>query len=314
MKIFLAGHRGMVGRAIHRQLAQVPEVEVLTAPRDALDLRDQSAVANFMQHNRPDQVILAAAKVGGIAANAASPATFAYDNLMIATNVIHQAYCHGVERLLFLGSSCIYPKHAPQPIKETDLLTGALEPTNAPYAVAKIAGLTLCESYNRQYGTDYRCIMPSNLYGPFDNFDPTTAHVLPALVRRFCAAVASGKPEVVIWGSGQARREFLHVDDLASAALTVLKVPQADFHRATMGETPHLNVGTGADISIQELAQRIAQATGFQGRIVCDPSKPDGTPQKLLDVSGMARLGWQPHISLENGLRTTVAWFRQHLA
>ncbi len=317
-KLFLAGHGGMVGSAIlrHLEARQNPDedLEIVTRTRDALDLTSQNAVRDFMQSERPDTVVVAAAKVGGIFANNSFPAEFIYENLMIEANVIHEAFAAGVERLLFLGSSCIYPKLAAQPITEDAILTGRLEPTNEPYAIAKIAGIKLCESYNRQYGVDYRSLMPTNLYGPGDHFHPDNSHVLPAFIRRFHEAVEQGRDEVVIWGSGTPRREFLHVDDLAAASLFVLELPKETYDAVTDPMLGHLNVGTGSDVSIRELAQLVADLTGFRGRIVTDPSKPDGTPRKLLDVQRLAGLGWRAQIALEDGLRDTYEWFVAHSA
>ena len=290
-KIYLAGHLGMVGGAILRQLQVRGETNIVTHTHAELDLTDQTAVREFMQAERPDVVILAAAKVGGIMANNSYPADFIYENLMIEANVIHQAFAAGVTRLLQLGSSCIYPRAVPQPMREDALLTGVLEPTNEPYAIAKIAGIKLCESYNRQHGTDYRSVMPTNLYGPGDNFHPENSHVLPALIRRFHEAAQSGAEEVTIWGSGTPRREFLHVDDMAVASLFVLDLPKAAYEANTQPMLSHINVGSGTDISILELAGKVAAVTGFKGRIVTDPSKPDGTPRKLMDVSRLAQMG-----------------------
>ena len=311
-KIYLAGHRGMVGGAILRQLQAQGEANIVTCSHAELDLTNQSAVRAFMQAERPDVVILAAAKVGGIHANNAYPADFIYENLMIEANVIHQAFAAGVTQLLQLGSSCIYPRDVPQPMAEAALLTGVLEPTNEPYAIAKIAGIKLCESYNRQHGVDYRSVMPTNLYGPGDNFHPENSHVLPALIRRFHEAARAGQDEVVIWGSGAPRREFLHVDDMAAASLFVLGLPKADYSANTQAMLSHINVGCGSDISILELAQMVAQVTGFQGRIATDPSKPDGTPRKLMDVSRLAQMGWRASISLQDGLAETYRWFLTH--
>jgi nucleoside-diphosphate-sugar epimerase len=267
-------------------------------------------VRAFFRDARPDLVILAAARVGGIHANATYPADFIYENLMIECNVIHEAHAAGVARLLQLGSSCIYPRAAPQPMTENALLTGPLEPTNEPYAIAKIAGIKLCESYNRQHGTDYRSVMPTNLYGPGDNFHPENSHVLPALIRRFHQAVRDGHDEVVIWGSGTPRREFLHVDDMAEASLFVLDLDKATYDANTAPMLSHINVGTGTDVSILELARMIAEITGFEGRIQTDPDKPDGTPRKLMDVSRLAGMGWRARIGLREGLEATYAWFR----
>lgn len=308
-RIYIAGHRGMVGGAILRQLADRDDTDLITRTHAELDLTDQNAVRAFMAETRPDVVILAAARVGGIHANNTYPADFIYENLMIECNVIHQAFATGVRRLLQLGSSCIYPRAAPQPMAEDALLTGVLEPTNEPYAIAKIAGIKLCESYNRQHDTDYRSVMPTNLYGPGDNFHPENSHVMPALIRRFHEAVQTGQDEVVIWGSGAPRREFLHVDDMAAASLFVLDLPQAEYAANTEPMLSHINVGTGTDISILELAEMIARVTGFKGRIATDPSKPDGTMRKLMDVSRLARMGWQSQIDLERGLEETYRWY-----
>ena len=308
-KIYLAGHRGMVGGAILRQLEARSETNILTRTHADLDLTDQAAVRAFMQTERPDVVILAAAKVGGILANNSYPADFIYENLMIEANVIHQAFDAGVTRLLQLGSSCIYPRTVPQPMREDALLTGVLEPTNEPYAIAKIAGIKLCESYNRQHGTDYRSVMPTNLYGPGDNFHPENSHVLPALIRRFHEAAQSGAEEVMIWGTGTPRREFLHVDDMAAASLFVLDLPKAVYEANTQPMLSHINVGSGTDISILELAQKVAAVTGYKGRIVTDPNKPDGTLRKLMDVSRLTQMGWSAQIGLDQGLDDTYQWF-----
>ena len=313
MKVFVAGHNGMVGGAILRQLHARQRagaaLETLTRSRADLDLTDQAAVRAFMEQTRPDAVILAAAKVGGILANNTYPADFLYENLMIEANVIHQAFAAGVRRLLFLGSSCIYPRDAAQPMAESALLTGVLEPTNEPYAIAKIAGIKLCESYNRQHGTDYRSVMPTNLYGPGDNFHPENSHVLPALIRRFHEAAREGRDEVVIWGTGTPRREFLHVDDMAAASLFVMDLPPDVYAAETQPMLSHVNVGSGSDISIRDLAGMVADVTGFKGTIRCDTSKPDGTPRKLMDVSRLARLGWRPQIDLRHGLEQTYRWY-----
>ncbi|PFG62064.1 GDPmannose 4,6-dehydratase/GDP-L-fucose synthase [Thioclava sp. ES.031] len=312
-KIYIAGHRGMVGGAILRQLetckTKGETLELITRTHSELDLTDQAAVRDFMQTERPDVVILAAAKVGGIHANNTYPAEFIYENLMIEANVIHQAFAAGVTKLLQLGSSCIYPKAAPQPMAEDALLTGPLEPTNEPYAIAKIAGIKLCESYNRQHGVDYRSVMPTNLYGPGDNFHPQNSHVLPALIRRFHEAACDGLEEVTIWGTGTPRREFLHVDDMAEASLFVLDLPKAEYDTNTDPMLSHINVGSGSDISILKLAQMVAKVTGFEGRITTDPSKPDGTMRKLMDVSRLKAMGWQARIDLEDGIAETYRWF-----
>lgn len=304
-RIYVAGHRGMVGSALVRALSAAGCKDLLTPARGELDLTDQAAVNAFFARERPEVVYLAAAKVGGILANNDRPAEFIRDNLAIETNVIHAAWAHGVRRLLFLGSSCIYPRECPQPMREEHLLTGPLEPTNAPYAVAKIAGITLCEAYNRQYGTDYVAVMPTNLYGPGDNYDLQSSHVLPAMVRKFAEAAERGEEAVTLWGTGAPKREFLHVDDLADACRFVM-----DRVHAEKGVMPLLNVGWGRDLSIRELADRVAKETGFTGRIVWDDSKPDGTPRKLLDTSRLTALGWTPKIPLNEGLRRTVAEFR----
>jgi GDPmannose 4,6-dehydratase/GDP-L-fucose synthase len=313
MKVYVAGHRGMVGSAILRQLnarrVNGEQIELITRTHGELDLTDQQSVRDFMQIEKPDAVILAAAKVGGIHANNTYPADFIYENLMIQANVIHQAFAAGVHKLLFLGSSCIYPKHAPQPMSEDALLTGVLEATNEPYAIAKIAGIKLCESYNRQHATDYRSVMPTNLYGPGDNFHPENSHVLPALIRRFHEAKEQGLEEVVIWGTGKPRREFLHVDDMAAASLFVLNLDPGDYQASTQPMLSHINVGSGTDISILELAQLVAIVTGYEGVISTDPSKPDGTMRKLMDVSRLAQMGWQAQIPLEQGIRDTYQWY-----
>ena len=311
MTTYVAGHRGMVGGAILRRLEARGET-VITRTHAELDLTDQAAVRDFFEAERPDQVILAAAKVGGIHANNTYPADFINDNLMIECNVIHQAFRAGVRRLLQLGSSCIYPREAPQPMAEDTLLTGTLEPTNEPYAIAKIAGIKLCESYNRQHGTDYRSVMPTNLYGPGDNFHPENAHVLPALIRRFHAAAQAGDEAVTIWGSGTPRREFLHVDDMAAAALFVLDLDRETYDASTAPMLSHINVGRGTDVTILELARMVARVTGFAGRIATDPSRPDGAPRKLMDVGRLASMGWRATIGLEEGIAETYQWFLDH--
>lgn len=312
-KIYVAGHRGMVGGAILRKLeARVhagEKIEIVTRISSQLDLTDQTAVREFMQAERPDVVILAAAKVGGIHANNTYPADFIYENLMIECNVIHQAFAAGVQRLLQLGSSCIYPKGIPQPMREDALLTGTLEPTNEPYAIAKIAGIKLCESYNRQHGTDYRSVMPTNLYGPGDNFHPENSHVLPALIRRFHEAVQDGSDEVVMWGTGKPMREFLHVDDMAEASLFVLDLDKTSYSANTQPMLSHINVGSGTDVSIGDLGRMVARVTGFEGRITNDTSKPDGTMRKLMDVGRLANMGWTARIGLEDGIAETYQWF-----
>ena len=313
MKIYVAGHRGMVGSAILRRLearkAAGAPLELLTRTHAELDLTEQAAVRAFMQAEKPDVVILAAARVGGIHANNTYPARFIYENLMIECNVIHQAFEAGVQRLLQLGSSCIYPRAAPQPMREDALLTGVLEPTNEPYAIAKIAGIKLCESYNREHGVDYRSVMPTNLYGPGDNFHPENSHVLPALIRRFHEAVETGADRVTIWGTGTPRREFLHVDDMAAASLFVLDLPQEVYAANTQPMLSHINVGAGEDIAILDLARLVAEVTGFSGQITTNPSKPDGTPRKLMDVSRLASMGWQAGISLREGIEDAYRWY-----
>lgn len=307
-RVFVAGHRGMVGSAIVRRL-QALGYNILTRGREDLDLIDQAAVNAFFAEQRIDQVYMASAKVGGIHANNTYPAEFIYQNLMVQANIIHAAHCNDVQKLLFLGSSCIYPKFAAQPMKEEALVTGVLEPTNEPYAVAKIAGIKLCESYNRQYGRDYRSVMPTNLYGPNDNFHPENSHVVPALLKRFHEATRRGDDEVVIWGSGKPQREFLHVDDMAAASVHVMELDDAAYQAHTQPMLSHINVGTGVDCSIRELAETIARVTEYQGRLIFDSSKPDGTPRKLMDVSRLKALGWQASISLEDGLRNAYRWF-----
>ena len=312
--VFVAGHRGMVGSAIVRRLQALGYRNILTAGRDVVDLVDQQAVQRFFDERAIDQVYLAAARVGGIHANNTYPAEFIYQNLMIEANLVHAAHAHGVQRLLFLGSSCIYPKLAEQPMREEALLTGLLEPTNEPYAIAKIAGIKLCESYNRQYGRDFRSVMPTNLYGPGDNYHPENSHVIPALLLRFHEAVQRGDSEVVIWGSGTPRREFLHVDDMAAASVHVMELDEAVLRDHTRPMLSHINVGTGEDCTIRELAETVARVTGFAGRLVFDVDKPDGAPRKLLDVSRLAALGWRPQIGLEEGLRDAYAWYVENRA
>ncbi|MEM9581763.1 MAG: GDP-L-fucose synthase [Pseudomonadota bacterium] len=312
MRVFVAGHRGMVGGAIARKLSERADVDLITRTRAELDLTDQAAVFAFMRDEAPDAVILAAAKVGGIIANDTYPADFIYENLTLQNNIIHGAHLAGVARLLFLGSSCIYPREAEQPMREDALLTGVLEPTNEPYAVAKIAGIKMCESYNRQYGRDYRSVMPTNLYGPGDNFHPENSHVIPALIRRFHEAVQSGASEVVLWGSGTPRREFLHVDDMADASLHVFDMEQDAYAALVPERLSHVNVGTGEDLPIRALAEIIAEVTGFDGEITQDTSKPDGTMRKLMDVNKLNGLGWQAKIGLREGLAQTYQWFLEN--
>ena len=305
-KIYVAGHRGMVGSAIVRNLQSQGYTNIVTRTHAEMDLTDQAAVQAFFEQEKPDQVYLAAAKVGGIHANNTYPAEFIYDNLMVQNNVIHQAFLNGVKKLLFLGSSCIYPKLALQPMSEDALLTGKLEPTNEPYAVAKIAGIKMCESYNRQYGqshgVDYRSVMPTNLYGPGDNYHPENSHVIPALIRRFHEAKVSNDPEVVIWGTGTPRREFLYVDDMASASVFVMGLDKAIYDSQTEPMQSHINVGFGSDVTINELAHAVAKAISYQGKISLDPSKPDGSPRKWMNSSRLNTLGWKARMDLRNGL------------
>ncbi|MBC8023911.1 MAG: GDP-L-fucose synthase [Burkholderiales bacterium] len=302
MRVYVAGHRGMVGSAIVRALKARGHTDIVTRTHAELDLADQAAVRDFFAREKPDHVVLAAAKVGGIHANNTYPAEFIYENLMMEANAVHEAWRAGVKRLLFLGSSCIYPVRAQQPMREDALLTGTLEPTNEPYAIAKIAGIKLCESYNRQYGVDYRSVMPTNLYGPGDNYHPENSHVIPALIRRFHEAKESGAPRVVIWGTGTPRREFLFVDDMAEASVHVMQLDGATYQANTKPMLSHINVGTGEDITIAELAKLVAKGVGYEGRIEQDPSKPDGSPRKLMDVSRVKALGWKPRVGLEEGL------------
>ena len=306
-KIYVAGHRGMVGSAIVRNLQAQGYNNIVTRTHAELDLTNQAAVQAFFEKEKPNKVYLAAAKVGGIHANNTFPAEFIYDNLMVQNNVIHQAFLSGVQKLLFLGSSCIYPKLAPQPMSEDALLTGKLEPTNEPYAIAKIAGIKMCESYNRQYGQshgiDYRCVMPTNLYGPGDNYHPENSHVIPALIRRFHEAKVNNAPEVVIWGTGTPRREFLYVDDMAAASVFVMHLDKQTYDTQTEPMQSHLNVGFGSDVTIAQLANAVGAAVGYQGKISFDSSKPDGAPRKWMDSARLNNLGWSPKMELALGLR-----------
>jgi GDP-L-fucose synthase len=308
-RIYIAGHNGMVGSAICRQLKAKSGVDIVVRERSELNLLNQRAVKSFFENESIDQVYLAAAKVGGILANNTYPADFIYENLMIESNVIHSSYLSGVSRLLFLGSSCIYPKYAEQPMREDALLTGILEATNEPYAIAKIAGIKLCESYSRQYGVDYRSVMPTNLYGENDNFHPENSHVIPAMMRRFHEATLSNKDEVVVWGTGKAMREFLHVDDMAEASIFVMDLDKTTYAANTQAMLSHINVGTGIDCTIAELAETLAEVVGFKGRIFFDTKKPDGTPRKLMNVSRLKAVGWQAKTELKEGLAATYQWF-----
>jgi len=313
-KVFVAGHRGMVGSAISRQLTLGSEVEIITASRTELDLRDQAQVFEFLADQKVDQVYLAAAKVGGIVANNTYPADFIYENLTIQNNLIHGAHLADIQQLLFLGSSCIYPKFAEQPMREDSLLTGILEPTNEPYAVAKIAGIKMCESYARQYGRDYRSIMPTNLYGPRDNFHPDNSHVIPAMLRRFHEAKLSGSSEVVVWGTGSPMREFLYVDDMAAASVHLMNLDFSSYANITEPQLSHVNAGTGVDCTIRELAETVQKVVGFEGALKFDTNKPDGTPRKLMDSSKLLSTGWTPKYSLDEGLRLAYSWYSESLS
>jgi GDP-L-fucose synthase len=311
-KIYVAGHRGMVGSAIVRQLAAKGFNNIVTRTHAELDLCNQQAVCDFMHTERPSYVVLAAAKVGGIHANNTYPAEFIYENIMIQTNVIHHAYQAGCNNLLFLGSSCIYPKAVAQPMAENSLLTGVLEPTNEPYAIAKIAGIKLCESYNRQYGTNYRSVMPTNLYGENDNFHPENSHVIPAMMRRFHEAKLNGAKEVVVWGSGKPMREFLHVDDMAAASIFVMQLNNEAYQANTEPMLSHINVGSGVDCTIQELAETMKAVVGFEGDLIFDVTKSDGTLRKLMNVSRLEQIGWKSSIKLRLGLLETYQWYCQY--
>lgn len=312
-KIYIAGHRGMVGSAIVRELERKGHTNLVYRTHQELDLTNQLAVQNFFHQEKPDQVYLAAARVGGIYANNTFPAEFIYDNVMVQSNVIHQAFMHGVKKLLFLGSSCIYPRMASQPMSEDALLTGKLEPTNEPYAIAKIAGIKMCESYNRQYGAthgvDYRSVMPTNLYGPGDNYHPENSHVIPALIRRFHEAKVSGTPQVAIWGSGKPYREFLYVDDMAKASVFVMELAKVQYDQVTEPMQSHLNVGFGSDVTIAQLAQAVAKVVGYPGTIALDSTKPDGSPKKLMNSKRLNTLGWKAAVSLDEGLALAYAQF-----
>jgi len=308
-KIYIAGHRGLVGSAIVRQLESRGFTNLLIRTHKELDLTNQAQVQDFFKQEQPDYVILAAAKVGGIHANNTYPADFIYQNMMIEANVINAAYGNKIERLLFLGSTCIYPKAVEQPMREDALLTNVLESTNEPYALAKIAGIKLCESYNRQYGTDFRSVMPTNLYGINDNFHPENSHVIPALMRRFHEAKINNDTEVVVWGTGNAMREFLYVDDMAQASLFVLELDEKTYQANTQSMLSHINVGTGKDVTIKEMAETMKEVVGFKGNLTFDTTKPDGSPRKLIDVSRLSNMGWKYSIDLEDGLKKTYKWY-----
>lgn len=307
--VYISGHNGMVGTAILKNLNRSKDFNLILASRSELDLSNQASVIDFFSSHKIDQVYMAAAKVGGIYANNFYPAEFIYDNLMVQANIINSAHKSGVQKILFLGSSCIYPRDVPQPMREDALITGPLEQTNEPYAIAKIAGIKLCESYNRQYGRDYRSVMPTNLYGPNDNYHPENSHVVPALIRRFHEAVERGDKQVIIWGSGKPMREFLHVDDMAAACIHVMNLEHDTYQAYTKPMLTHINVGSGEDCTIRTLAETVSKVTGFKGKLLFDTSKPDGTPRKLMDVSLINKLGWKANISLEDGLRDAYQWY-----
>ena len=312
-KIFLAGHKGMVGSSILRNLKSLGYRNIITATREELDLTQQSEVSSFFKNNEFDQVYMAAARVGGIYANNTYPAQFIYENLMIEANVIHSAYISGVKKLLFLGSSCIYPKNSKQPMIEGMLLTGILEPTNEPYAISKIAGIKLCESYNREYGTDFRSIMPTNLYGPGDNFHPENSHVIASLIHRFHSAKLDEKSNVLVWGTGKPFREFLHVDDMASAAIHIMNIEKSEYLKNTEPQLSHINVGSGKEYTISDLAMLIAETVDFKGNIKFDEDKPDGTPRKLIDSTLLRSMGWEPQLDLRKGLSGTYNWYLENI-
>ena len=312
-KIFLAGHKGMVGSAILKLVEKQPNTEIMVKGRSELDLMNQTEVNSFFKENSFDEVYMCAAKVGGIYANEAYPADFIYENLSVQNNIIHASHETGVQKLLFLGSSCIYPKLAKQPMTETALLTGQLEPTNEPYAIAKIAGIKMCEAYNRQHKRDYRSVMPTNLYGPNDNFHPQNSHVIPALINKFHNAISENAESVTLWGSGTPKREFLHVDDMASASVHLMNLSQAKYQSVTSEHHSHINIGSGIDHSIKELAELIAEITNFKGKLVFDTSQPDGTPRKLLDISVLKSCGWSPKIDFKTGLSNTYDWYKKNI-
>jgi GDP-L-fucose synthase len=313
MNILVAGHKGMVGSAIVKHLYKDKSLNIITADRSELNLISQKEVENFFDKKKIDQVYLAAAKVGGIHANNEYPAEFIYENLMIQANVIHSAHIKNVQKVLFLGSSCIYPKHAKQPMDESSLLTGSLEKTNEPYAVAKIAGIKLCESYNRQYGRDFRSVMPTNLYGENDNFHEKNSHVIPAMIRRFHNAVVNDHRKVVVWGSGMPMREFLHVDDMAMASIFLMNLGKEEYNSNVSDMCSHVNIGSGVDCTIKELAETIAAVTKYNGKIIFDKSMPDGAPRKLMNITRLNNLGWEPSITLEKGLQETYKWFKNNI-